>query len=165
MTILKPAGKNDFPNCFVRLEILDKICEGHENDRRRILITVTQQNKETALDTDSHAKLILETLDSKKAEDILTIDLKGKSSLAERLVIATGTGQRHLSALAHYVITSLKQRKIIPLAVEGLEGSDWVVVDCGGTIVHLFTAEARARYELEKIWNVPTVSHKSDELL
>lgn len=91
-------------------------------------------------------------LDENKAEDILTIDLTGKSSIADYMIIATGSSNRHVGALADRLTQTLIEHKIKPVKVEGQKQADWVVIDAGDVIVHLFRAEVRAFYQLEKMW-------------
>lgn len=106
---------------------------------------------------------IIQILDEKKAHNIVEIDLTDKSSLAASLVIATGTSQRHLNSLTDYLARGLSQHKQKPIAVEGADGSNWIVLDFGDVIVHLFTEEARAHYNLEKIWNFP-LPHRKEKI-
>lgn len=103
---------------------------------------------------DTLRELIEATLDENKAHEIVTIDLAGKSSFADYMVIASGTSQRHVSALAGHVATALKERGLPVLSIEGENGSDWVLIDAGDIIVHLFRPETRQFYNLEKMWAV-----------
>jgi ribosome-associated protein len=96
-------------------------------------------------------KLIETTLDAAKAEEIVTIDLANKTTIADYMVIATGRSQRQLAAMADHLVAKLKSSgSHIP--VEGKNQGDWVLVDLGDVIVHLFRPEARAHYNLEKMW-------------
>lgn len=99
-------------------------------------------------------QLIETTLDDRKAEQLVTVDLKGKSDFADAMVIATGTSQRHVAGMADYVVKALKDAGYPRVPVEGLETAEWVLVDAGDVIVHLFRPEARERYNLEKMWSV-----------
>ena len=99
-------------------------------------------------------RLILASLDQHKAQDIVSIDLTGKSDIADRMVIASGTSQRHVASLAERVITALKQAGYEHVPVEGMEAGDWVLVDAGDVVVHLFRPEMRRYYNLEKMWSV-----------
>lgn len=94
----------------------------------------------------------MHTLDEGKAEDIVVIDLEGKSSLADHLVIASGRSSRQVTALADQVATKLKDAGLGRVPVEGKEHGDWVLLDAGDVIVHLFRPEVRAFYNLEKMW-------------
>jgi ribosome-associated protein len=99
-------------------------------------------------------KLIESSLDSDKAEDIVTIDLAGKSDFADAMIIATGTSQRHINTLADHIVERMKLSGFTPLSIEGKESCDWVLVDAGNVIVHLFRPEARSLYNLEKMWAI-----------
>lgn len=98
--------------------------------------------------------MAVSSLDDDKAKDIVTIDLAGKSSIADHLVIASGTSQRHVSAIADHLMEKLKAEGMIGLFAEGKEQGDWVVIDAFDVIVHLFRPEVREFYNLEKMWNV-----------
>lgn len=91
------------------------------------------------------------TLDNDKAEDIVVVDLRGKSSIADHMVIASGASSRQVGAMADHLTRALKDAGQ-PVAVEGLTQCDWVLVDGGDIIVHLFRPEVRAFYNLEKMW-------------
>jgi ribosome-associated protein len=92
------------------------------------------------------------TLADGKAEDLVVIDLQGKSSIADHMVIATGRSQRQVLALADRVLQALKDHGHGRAAVEGLPHGDWVLIDAGDVIIHLFRPEARTYYNLEKMW-------------
>ena len=94
------------------------------------------------------------SLDDDKAEDIVTIDLKGRSSLCDALVIATGRSARHVAATAEHLARRLKEADLGAARIEGLPQGDWVLVDAGDVIVHLFREEVRAYYDLEGMWSV-----------
>ena len=98
--------------------------------------------------------LILHRLDEEKAQDILFIDLKDKSSFADALVIASGRSHRHVSAVADHLLRALKDAGHGRARVEGLPYCDWVLIDAGDVIVHLFRPEVRSFYNIEKIWSV-----------
>lgn len=98
--------------------------------------------------------LILSRLDEDKAEDVVLIDLQGKSPLADAVVIASGRSQRHVAAIADRLVRNLKEHGFGKAQVEGLPHADWVLIDAGDVIVHLFRPEVRAFYNIEKIWSV-----------
>ena len=95
---------------------------------------------------------IAQFLDEKKALNITVIPLKDRSALADALIIASGTSQRHVSALADMVQRHLKKTYRRKVVVEGDNGSEWILVDSGDVIIHLFSESMRARYNLEEIW-------------
>lgn len=96
--------------------------------------------------------LILDTLDDAKAEEIVNVDLTGKSSLADHMVVASGRSQRHVAAVADQVISALRDNGHGKPRVEGLPHADWVLVDAGDVIVHIFRPEVREFYNIEKMW-------------
>jgi ribosome-associated protein len=97
---------------------------------------------------------ILQTLDDKKGEQITEISLNGKADFADYMILATGTSQRHVASLAGYIVDTFRAAQIEPLSIEGLDSADWVLVDGGDIVVHLFRPDARAHYNLEKMWSV-----------
>lgn len=92
-------------------------------------------------------------LDEAKAEKIVSIDLKGKSSMGDFMVIATGRSDRHVGAIADQLRKKLKEAGIESVRVEGLETCDWVLIDSGDILIHVFRAEVREFYNLEKMWS------------
>jgi ribosome-associated protein len=98
--------------------------------------------------------MVIKRLDDEKALDIIFIDLKGKSSLADGIVVASGRSQRHVGAIADHLLRALKDAGHGKARVEGLPACDWVLIDAGDLVVHLFRPEVRAYYNLEKIWSV-----------
>jgi len=113
-------------------------------------------------DADQLLKLIEQVLDDGKAEDVVVIDLDGKSSIADYLVIASGRAARHVSALADQVLRVAKEAGMGRVATEGLSSGDWILVDAGDIIVHLFRPEVREFYNLEKIWSVELSTESGD---
>jgi ribosome-associated protein len=97
-------------------------------------------------------RIVLTRLDDMKAEDIVTIDLTGKSSLADAMVVASGRSQRHVASVADRVIKDLEEAGLPDIKVEGMRQADWVLIDAGDVIVHMFRPEVRAFYNLEKMW-------------
>jgi ribosome silencing factor RsfS/YbeB/iojap len=93
-------------------------------------------------------------LEERKAEKIQIIDLKGKADFADAMIIASGTSSRHVASLAGYVRDYLKHHGFDRIPIEGLEAGEWVLVDAGNVIVHLFKPEVREHYKLEKMWSV-----------
>ena len=97
--------------------------------------------------------VVIDTLDLNKALDIVTIDLKDKSSMADYMIIASGTSSRHIQSLSEQVLEKLKDNGIKNSKIEGKESSEWKLVDGIDLIVHIFNPEKRKFYELEKIWS------------
>ena len=98
-------------------------------------------------------ELILESLDDDKAIDVADIDLAGKSSIADFMVVATGSSTRQVGAMANHIREKLKGEGIKGIAIEGLENGDWVLIDAGDVIVHIFRPEVRDFYNIEKLWS------------
>ncbi len=99
-------------------------------------------------------RTILSVLDDAKAEDVITLDLAGKTSLADAMVIATGRSDRHVGAIADRIAFALKEMKLPAPRIEGVPVCDWVLIDAGDVIVHLFRPEVRGFYNLEKLWGL-----------
>lgn len=96
--------------------------------------------------------LVTGSLADDKAEDIVVLDLDGKATFADRMVIATGLADRQLQAMATHIVEKLESAGCKRLAIEGMGTSDWVLIDAGDIVVHLFRPEARTAYALEKMW-------------
>lgn len=109
----------------------------------------------------SVAESLLQVLEDDKAEDLVLIELQGKSSLADFMLIASGRSGRHVAALADHVAQEVKQRTGRPASVEGMPNADWVLIDTGDIIVHLFRPEVREFYNLEKIWGSEATAHRA----
>ena len=98
-------------------------------------------------------EIVINTLDQNKAQDIVTIDLKDKSSMADYMIIASGTSSRHIQSLSEQVLDKLKNNGVRDSKIEGKESTEWKLVDGIDLIVHIFHPEKRKFYELEKIWS------------
>ena len=98
-------------------------------------------------------KIIINTLDSNKALDIVSIDLENKSSMADHLIIASGTSSRHMQALSEIVLEKFKSNGISNCKIEGSESNDWKLIDGIDVVVHIFNPEKRKFYDLEKMWS------------
>ena len=98
-------------------------------------------------------RVILSSLDEMKAEDTVTIDLADKQSIGEIMVVATGRSNVHIASIADRVVKDLKKHDYTGIAVEGLRQGDWVLIDAGSVIVHLFRPEVRTFYSIEKMWS------------
>ena len=94
----------------------------------------------------------LKVLDERQAEDIVTFDLVNRSSMADYLIVASGRAGRQIAAIAHYLKETFQQNGSGQIRIEGLPEANWVLVDCGDVIVHLFRPEVRRYYDLERIW-------------
>jgi ribosome silencing factor RsfS/YbeB/iojap/nicotinate (nicotinamide) nucleotide adenylyltransferase len=107
-------------------------------------------------DTDALLALVRRSLDDDKAEDVVVIDLAGKSAFADYMVIATGRSNRQVVAIADHLAERLKHAGLGPIPLEGKQSGDWVLIDAGDVVVHVFRPEARAFYALEKMWALET---------
>ena len=96
--------------------------------------------------------MIVGSLEDDKAEDVVTLDLEGKATFCDRMVVATGLADRQITAMAEHLLEKLHEAGLERVQVEGAGGSDWVLIDAGDIVVHLFKPEARAMYALEKMW-------------
>ena len=97
--------------------------------------------------------MITASLDDDKAEDVVVVDLEGKASFADFMVIATGRSDRQVGAMADHLIQKLKAEGIRQVPAEGMAQRDWVLLDSGDVVVHLFRPEIRSFYNLEKLWS------------
>ncbi|MCJ8508441.1 ribosome silencing factor [Rhizobium lemnae] len=100
-------------------------------------------------------ELVLTSVEDSKAEDIVSINIAGKSALGDYMVVVTGRSNRHVSAIADHLLRDLKHEGFGPARVEGLEAGDWVLIDTGDVIVHVFRPEIREFYNIEKMWAAP----------
>ena len=98
-------------------------------------------------------QIIINTLDNNKAHDIVSIDLKDKSSMADYMIIASGTSSRHIQSLSEQVLDQLKDNGMKDSRIEGKDSNEWKLVDGVDLIVHIFHPEKRRFYELEKMWS------------
>jgi len=114
------------------------------------LKTRTTEADRSALDR--MQTVILGSLEDDKAEEIVTLDLAGRASFADRMIIATGLADRQITAMATHLEEKLRENGSKRVQIEGASGSDWVLIDAGDIVVHLFRREARAHYALEKMW-------------
>lgn len=97
-------------------------------------------------------ELVLSQLDDDQAQDVISIDLAGKSSMADQMVIASGRSTRQVAAMAQKLAEKIKQAGFGPVKLEGLPAADWVLLDAGDVVVHLFRPEVRSFYNLERMW-------------
>jgi ribosome-associated protein len=106
-------------------------------------------------------KTVLASLEDSKAENIVSIDIQGKSSLGDYMVVASGRSHRHVSAVADHLIKAIKDAGLGQARVEGLAGADWVLIDSGDVIVHVFRPEIREFYNIEKLWQAPDLEEET----
>ncbi|QFT76328.1 ribosome silencing factor [Erythrobacter sp. THAF29] len=98
-------------------------------------------------------EIVLKQLDDDQAQDVVSIPLEGKSSIADHMVIASGRSTRQVAAIAQKLAEKVKQAGFGPVRVEGLPQADWVLIDAGDVVVHLFRPEVRSFYNLERMWS------------
>ncbi|MCF3641354.1 ribosome silencing factor [Rhizobium sp. TRM95111] len=106
---------------------------------------------------DRALQVVLASLEDSKAEDIVSIDIAGKSALGDYMVVVSGRSNRHVMAIADHLITDLKDEGLGAARVEGLEAGDWVLIDTGDIIVHVFRPEVREFYNIERMWAAPEI--------
>ena len=112
-------------------------------------------------DADKTLSLILSRLDDMKAEETVTIDLRGKSAYSDYMIVTTGRANRHVGAIAENVTKALKENGIKGIHVEGLPNCDWVLIDSGDVVVHVFRPEVREFYNLERLWTQSPAAAKA----
>ncbi|MBS7537695.1 ribosome silencing factor [Ancylobacter lacus] len=108
---------------------------------------------EPRYDAEEILALVLARLEDDKAEDVVSIELRGKTTIADYMVVASGRSQRHVGALAEHLVEALKERGVGGVRVEGLPACDWVLIDASDVIVHVFQPEVRGFYNIEKMWS------------
>ena len=109
--------------------------------------------------------VVISSLEEFKAQDIVKIDLIGKTSMADSMLIASGTSSRQIRAIAENTVTAIKKSSNVNINIEGLGQSDWVLIDAGDIIIHLFRPEVREFYNLEKMWQVDSTEDASTETI
>ncbi len=100
-----------------------------------------------------HSDFVIDKIDDLKGQDIVAIDVHGKSSITDCMIICTGTSTRHVMSIADHVVQESRAAGMLPLGVEGEAAADWIVVDLGDVMVHVMQEESRRLYELEKLWS------------
>ncbi len=127
--------------------------------------TTESQTERTATVEDIKAlsDTLIASLEDNKAEDLKVIDLAGKSSIADIMILASGRSARHVSAIADHLAQKVKDRTGQTPKIEGLPNADWVLLDLGDIIIHLFRPEVRTFYNLEKIWSDEDARHLSPD--
>lgn len=123
--------------------------------RQTIAKTAEKASKAEAFRVEDVLEAITSCLDDSKAEDIVTINIQGKSALGDYMIVASGRSHRHVGAIADHLLRDLKDKGYGHPRVEGLPNCDWVLIDTGDIVVHLFRPEVREFYGLEKMWQMP----------
>ena len=113
----------------------------------------------TAIDPVALRDLVLKVLDDHQAEDVVVIDLLGKSTIGDYMIVATGRSSRQVISLAENLMHALKAEGIVGIKPEGIGQGDWVLIDAGDVIIHLFRPEVREFYSLEKMWEAEFADH------
>ena len=111
-----------------------------------------ETEKKSAISPTALNLLVRQVLDDHQAEDVVVIDLDGKSTIGDHMVIATGRSSRQVISLAENLIQALKGKGLVGIKPEGIRQGDWVLIDAGDVIIHLFRPEVREFYSLEKMW-------------
>jgi ribosome-associated protein len=104
------------------------------------------------MQNDQLVQLAIDALEDMKAKDITTIDVRGKTSVTDFMVIASGTSSRHVKSLADNVLEKVKEQGVRPIGSEGLEGGEWALLDLGDVVVHVMQVATRQFYDLERLW-------------
>ena len=115
------------------------------------------------MQTEQIKQLVIDALEDLKAQDIITLDVRGRTSVTDWMVIATGTSSRHVAAVANNVEEKSKAAGLQPMGVEGRGGADWVLIDLVDVVVHVMTDQARHFYDLERLWGEPSSQSASQE--
>lgn len=123
-----------------------------------VFSSATESGEEAA---DRALRLVLDSLEESKAEDIVSIDISGKSALGDYMVVASGRSNRHVMAICDHLLRDLKDERFGSARVEGLTNGDWVLIDVGDVIVHVFRPEVREFYNLEKMWMTPDLGDET----
>ena len=122
-----------------------------------------RQHKNSTPSAQDLLSLVLARLDDDQAQDVVTIDLEGKSDVADAMIIASGRSQRHVGSIADKLQRDLKDAGYGTVSVEGMPACDWVLVDAGDIIVHVFRPEVRGFYNLERIWAPEVFTGEADD--
>ncbi|MES5046117.1 ribosome silencing factor [Rhizobium nepotum] len=139
--------------CFVILGKGKPLTTVHSKGKAFVAIPKGQDSGDDAAD---HAlETVLASLEDSKAEDIVSLDIAGKSALADYMVVVSGRSSRHVSAICEHLLKDMKDERFGSARVEGLETGDWVLIDAGDIIVHVFRPEIRVFYNIEKMWATP----------
>ena len=97
-------------------------------------------------------RLVLRCLDDMKARDVLDLDVRDRTTITDRFIIATGTSSRHAQAVSDRIVESAREHGVRPLGIEGRDAADWILIDLGDVVVHVMQDAARKFYDLEELW-------------
>ena len=114
----------------------------------------SKEQKQTEQQDQQLIALIEGALEDMKAKDMVTIDVRGRSTVTDYMVVASGTSKRHVASVAQEVLDKLKAQGVLPIGVEGQDVGEWVLVDVGSVIVHVMMPDARDFYDIERLWSV-----------
>ena len=129
-----------------------------------IINNVTTNGMTTnSMTIDELKKLAIDAIEDLKAEDITVLDVKGKTTVTDWIIVATGSSSRHVKSIANNVIVEAKKANRPPLGVEGENEGEWVLVDLGDVIVHVMQRQIREFYDLESLWSVDTVAQRREQ--
>ncbi|NOX42655.1 MAG: ribosome silencing factor [Gammaproteobacteria bacterium] len=117
------------------------------------------------MDTEQLSKIAIQALDDLKAVDIGVIDVRGKLDITDIMIVACGTSNRHVKALANNVIVESKEKGVPPLGVEGEREAEWILIDLGDVVVHVMLPSVREFYGLERLWSVDTEASELNSAL
>ena len=112
---------------------------------------------------DELKQMSLDALEDLKAEDITVLDVRGKTTVTDWIIVATGSSSRHVKSIANSVITAAKKANKVPLGSEGEDDGEWVLVDLGDVIVHIMQRQVREYYDLESLWSVDAVEQRREQ--
>ncbi|TPW26526.1 ribosome silencing factor [Pararhizobium mangrovi] len=149
------ASSFDEPVRFVRPREGKTLRTAHKGDAKSVFSTAPESGTEIA---DRALRIVLDSLDEAKAEDVVSIDISGKSALGDHMIVATGRSNRHVMAVCNQLLGALKEQGFGSARVEGLDHGEWVLIDAGDVIVHVFQPEIRDFYNLEKMWMIPDLA-------
>ncbi|MDD9798121.1 MAG: ribosome silencing factor [Alphaproteobacteria bacterium] len=136
--------------------------KGHATPRTKTRATPNAKGRATPSPSPAHiVEQVLSVLQDNKAEQITTLDLRGKASFTDYMIIASGRSKRHINAVADYLHRALKNSGIKNIHIEGLPNCDWVLVDAGDVLIHIFRPEVRDFYKIEKMWQADIMDTQS----
>ena len=110
------------------------------------------------MDSEKFSNVIVNALEDLKARDIVRLDVRKLTTVTDYMIVASGTSNRHVKAIADAVVEAAREAGVRPTGIEGEEGSEWVLVDLGDTLVHVMQPRIREFYNLEKLWSLPASS-------